>query len=424
MKRSVPLASAVLWLAMPVHAAQIVTPAQASVSASSGGVITFSPVYTVSTPQDGTVTGLGIRIHFNSSALQFNGVSKRFAYGLLPAGDVSTDTENYDADATTDKYFILPWVDVSGQWPGGNELPLTLASVSFTAKAGFTGSTMIRVSASGTVDGAVFQTTPMTVSVATGNASLKLKGFLQGAYNSTDGQMRDSLRSAGLLPLAQPYGYLGHQGAETTTATLLNTTGVDAPVDWVLVELRDKANASNRLAAKAALLQSDGDVVDAATGSSTLTFADTAPGSYYVALRHRNHLGVMTASPPSLTTTPVLVDFTASATALYGSDIRAQQGSTRLLPAGDASLDNKLIAAGPDNDKNAILAIVLADPANTGSHTNFQSAGYQFTDQNMDGKTLYSGPDNDVNGLLGNILLAPGNSTNSTNYILPGSLPQ
>jgi hypothetical protein len=425
MKQSVTLATAVLCLAMPVHATQIITPAQASLTVSSGGAVAFVPVYTVSAPENGVETGLGLRVHFNSSALQFNGVTSPFAYATQPVGEVTVDTENFDADPATDRYLILSWVDVTAQWPGVDELPLSLGTVQFGVKTGFSGTTQIRTSAADTADGTAFQSTPMAITVATtGNMALSVRGFLQGAYVAADGQMRDSLRTTGLLPLAQPYAYLGHTGNETTTTAMLNTTGGNAPVDWVLVELRDKANAKTRLTSQAVLLQRDGDVVDAATGSSTLGFTGVAAGSYYIALRHRNHLGMMSAAPLALSATPAVLDFTLATTPVYGGDVRIQQGSTLLLPGGDANNDNKLIADGPTNDKNAILGTVLSSPANAGMHTNFQLEGYYPSDLNLDGKTLFVGPGNEINTLLGNVLLSPANATHSTNYILPGSLPQ
>lgn len=425
MKHSVSLASVLLSLAMPVHATQIITPAETNLAVSSGSTVAFVPVYTVTAPENGLETGLGLRVHFNSNAVQFNGVTSSFAYGVQPVGEVTADTADFDADPTTDSYVILAWLDVTAQWPGADGLPLTLGSLSFSVKSGFVGTTYLRTTATDTADGAAFQSTPMQLSSAAAvSPTLKLRGLLQGAYVNTDGLMRDSLRTAGLIPTAQPYGSLGYTGNETTTSTVLNTTGNDAPVDWVLVELRDKTNTSSKLASKAALLQRDGDVVDAATGSTTLSFAGVTAGSYYVALRHRNHLGLMSAAPLNLSATPTLLDFTQTTTPIYGAEVRRAQGSALLLPTGDVNHDNKLIADGPDNDRNSVLSAVLASPSNPGAHTNFQLQGYFPSDLNMDGKTLYVGPDNDVNTLLANILLSPNNATLSTNYILPGSLPQ
>lgn len=425
MKYSIGLACLLLCLAMPIHATQIIQPSTAAITVSSGSVIVFKPVYTVATPDNGAETGLGLRVHFNANALQFKGVNNAFAYGLQPVGEVSVDSANLDADASTDRYLTLAWVDVTAQWPGADALPLTLGEVAFELLPGFAGTTYIRTSASDTADGLALQSTPMkvTVEALAEPVTLKLRGLLQGAYVSTEGRMRDSLRASGLVPLAQPYAAWGHKGTETTTTSLLATTGDDAPVDWVLVELRSQQSPYTRLASQAALLQRDGDIVDALTGSPTLSFK-VAPGDYYVALRHRNHLGVMSAAPLKLTASPSTLDFTHSTTPVYGNDVRISQSPVQLLPTGDANADFKLIADGPNNDKNTVLGVILASPENTGAHTNFQLPGYRATDMNLDGKTLYVGPDNDVNALLGNILLAPGNSTNSMNYMLPSSLPQ
>ncbi|MBK8338906.1 MAG: hemagglutinin protein, partial [Flavobacteriales bacterium] len=63
-------------------------------------------------------------------------------------------------------------------------------------------------------------------------------------------------------------------------------------MDWVVVELRDNTNPASIVASRAALIQRDGDVVS--TNGTTPVLFDQAPGIYRVALRHRNHLGVMT----------------------------------------------------------------------------------------------------------------------------------
>ena len=53
------------------------------------------------------------------------------------------------------------------------------------------------------------------------------------------------------------------------------------------------------LATRTALLQHDGDMVGF-DGVSPIAF-DAAPGGYAIAIRHRNHLGVMTAAGIALT---------------------------------------------------------------------------------------------------------------------------
>ncbi len=90
------------------------------------------------------------------------------------------------------------------------------------------------------------------------------KIFLQGPYNSSASLMNDQLRSAGLIPLTEPYtglGFtqLGSGGGERTWQAVLDVTGNDAIVDWVFVELRDKVTPSVKVATRCALVQRDGD---------------------------------------------------------------------------------------------------------------------------------------------------------------------
>ncbi|MBU2005032.1 MAG: hypothetical protein KKF08_06640, partial [Gammaproteobacteria bacterium] len=255
---------------------------------------------------------------------------------------------------------------------------------------------------------------------------LQLKLMLQGAYNSTTQLMQDDLRGKGLIPQVQPYnrGLYQYEGTEATTSALLATTDNNAPVDWVLVELRDSTSPTTIKARLAALVQRDGDVMDAATGSTTLQVPKMISGDYYVAIHHRNHLGVVTASAVSLNpSTATLVDFTRTSTAVWGSEARIMSGGNAMLWAGNANLDTRIIANGPSNDTGVIMGSLLMDPANLSVSSNYQLAGYQDTDINMDGLSIFAGPSNDVNLLLGNILLHPGNNTFSANYIISRQMP-
>ena len=255
---------------------------------------------------------------------------------------------------------------------------------------------------------------------------LQLKLMLQGAYNSTTQLMQADLRGKGLIPQIQPYnrGLYQYEGTEATTSALLATTDNNAPVDWVLVELRDSTNPTTIKARLAALVQRDGDVMDAATGSTTLQVPKMVSGDYYVAIHHRNHLGVVTASAVSLNpSTATLVDFTKTSTAVWGSNARIMSGGNAMLWAGNANLDTRIIANGPSNDTGVIMGSLLMDPANLSVSSNYQLAGYQDTDINMDGLSIFAGPSNDVNLLLGNILLHPGNNTFSANYIISRQMP-
>jgi len=255
---------------------------------------------------------------------------------------------------------------------------------------------------------------------------LHVRGFLQGSYDPAGNLMQDDLRQLGLIPLAQPYSdrmtAFKYRGKETTNAAELALTGKDASVDWVLVELRDAQNPRNRITAQAALLQRDGDVVNPLTNEAKLLVPNVPEGNYYVGLRHRNHLGVMTKDPVALSPTLTATDFTLPSFAVYGDYARLEAGDVAVMWAGEANNNNSLIASGPGNDTNVVLGTVLMHHSNTKVNSNFRLAGYYVSDLNMDGTTLYSGPSNDINLLMGNVLLHPGNATFAANYVAQGRL--
>lgn len=116
--------------------------------------------------------------------------------------------------------------------------------------------------------------------------------FLQGPYDSP-ASMTDDLRVSALIPLSTPYA----DGA-STTQDVLDVTGNNAIVDWVWVELRDKDDNTSVLESTSALLQRDGNVVST-DGVSPLSFS-LNQDTYFVAIAHYNHLGIITANPIAL----------------------------------------------------------------------------------------------------------------------------
>jgi hypothetical protein len=270
-------------------------------------------------------------------------------------------------------------------------------------------------------------TQTITVTILPGTVALQIHAWLQGAYNSSLQLMSDTLRTKSLLPSTQPYSIFGYQGTETLAPALLTTTGNDAIVDWVLVEIRDATTPTTIIKRFAALIQRDGDVVDSTTGSNTFTFnASVIPaGNYHISLRHRNHLGVMTGAAVALNySTPVAIDFGNTNTLSYGDNAQINTSTLTQLWGGDISLDNLAIAAGPNNDLSLILGNVLMAVNNTTMSTNYLEVGYKLSDLNMDGNTIFAGPNNDANLLLGNILMHPINANFASNYVIKGTLPK
>lgn len=114
---------------------------------------------------------------------------------------------------------------------------------------------------------------------------LDIRAHLGGAYDHTSDLMTDQLRAFGILPATDPY-----VGTASVAADVLATTGIRAPVDWVLVELRPTGDPAGGLTQLPALVLRDGSIV-AVDGYSPLR-AEVATGEYYLTLTHRNHLPV------------------------------------------------------------------------------------------------------------------------------------
>jgi hypothetical protein len=232
------------------------------------------------------------------------------------------------------------------------------------------------------------------------NLRLRLKAFLEGPYNTGAGTMSTALRSAGLVPLTEPYtaaGYphVGGSGA-TTTQAVLNVTGANAIVDWVVVELRNRLDTAVVLATRSALLQADGDVVGT-DGTSPVVFSLPAD-QYLVALRHRNHLGVLTANAVALSSTTTTLDLSNGSVALRGGSAATKLlGSARVLIAGDVVPDGVLRYTGGSNDRDPILARV------GGVTPTATLVGYFPEDVNLDGVVSYTGGNNDRDIILTNV---------------------
>ena len=244
-----------------------------------------------------------------------------------------------------------------------------------------------------------FNASCQCVGTPTGSVSLAPKVFLEGPFDAGTVLMHDSLRRQGLLPLSEPYTAQGLTlvggGSETTSIGTLATTGSNAIVDWVVVELRNSASPATVVHSLCALLQRDGDVV-ATNGTSALTFP-VAAGNYYVAVRHRNHLGAMTATAVALSSGSTTVDFTQPTTSTFGTQAQTTAAGRTLLWRGNVAFNTTLQYVGAGNDRDPILVRV------GGSTPNNVSNGYFVEDVNMDGTVRYVGAGNDRDPILVNV---------------------
>ncbi|MFZ1688089.1 MAG: hypothetical protein WAU70_11740 [Flavobacteriales bacterium] len=225
--------------------------------------------------------------------------------------------------------------------------------------------------------------------------TLRMRAWLEGPYVQAQSLMRDDLRAAGLIPAIDPY-----MGA-TVTPAVLSVTGNNAIVDWVLMELRINPENPIALASSSALIQRDGDIV-AADGVSAISF-NAAPGYYYVAVKHRNHLPIMTSIAFPIISIPNSLDLASSSSTPY---VRAAPftglprkiiGLHGLMWAGNVQWDDRLKYTNSSNDRDPILTAI------GGIIVTNTITGYRREDVNMDGVVKYVGINNDRDPILVNV---------------------
>ncbi|WP_422104215.1 HYR domain-containing protein [Winogradskyella sp.] len=189
---------------------------------------------------------------------------------------------------------------------------------------------------------------------------LKPLVFLQGAaINPNTGEgalMRDDLRVDDLIPTTSPYtdgltceDSVFDDGGTSGTGTTANNI-----VDWVWVELRDATDSTVVIDGRSALLQRDGDVVD--TDGLSVPGFRVPFGNYYVAIKHRNHVGIMTAATQTLGTTATAVDLSSNLATVEGGSnalVLLANGSYGMYSGdydGNAQVQNA--------DTNAVIQLI------------------------------------------------------------------
>ena len=152
--------------------------------------------------------------------------------------------------------------------------------------------------------------------------------FLEGAYVAANHAMRTNLSVTGALPATPPYA--ADRQAAPAAATNI--------VDWVLVELRAASNAVPA-ASRSARLTADGYIVSGSGSPDVLV--DVPTGSFHVAIKHRNHLAALSATPLTFTGGVTAFDFTLGPAQLSGGTNAAVQLEPGMwgLFAGDADGD-------------------------------------------------------------------------------------
>ncbi len=202
------------------------------------------------------------------------------------------------------------------------------------------------------------------------NCRVATRIFLEGAYRSASGTMSTALLQQDRLPLTQPYqgAPFNYDGDEAVNAV---PAGV---VDWVLLELRSELPDFTLVAQRAAFVTAQGNVVDL-DGSSAVSFENLPGGTYYLVVRHRNHLAVMSATA---------LNFQPGATVNYDfTDAMGRAYSEGADPMKELAPGVYGLIAG-DGDASGVVDVL--DRENVWLPQNGTAYSYQkYGDFNLDG---------------------------------------
>lgn len=228
--------------------------------------------------------------------------------------------------------------------PGGFQSSLKAPAISFLDSTDSGTFRLIVSTSGGCVDTAYHTVQARDTTTLFVNAS----AFLQGAYDpTTPGLMQDFLRQRGALTSIEPFSsrswFMTAGFNKQIRAPFMAQAGSDAPVDWVLVELRPAYRPDSILRAVPGIVRRDGKIVDV-DGTSLLRFDATVAGDYRVVIRHRNHLAIISQFAQRLSwQEPAIVDFRDPLFPTLGAPhSRWIQGGNAYLFSGDANADGEI----------------------------------------------------------------------------------
>lgn len=232
--------------------------------------------------------------------------------------------------------------------------------------------------------------------IANPSVEIRAKVYLQGAYLPSTGLMRTSLRSFNLLPAQQPFNTLPWNYTGTESFSSANAIPNNA-VDWVLVELRDPLGTNyNVLGSAAGILLSNGQIRSVADTSQGLTISGIMPNSnYYLAIKPRNHVAVMSATPVYCSMSTAY-NFTTDVNQAIKTANSYNLVVVRTLPnlattITTDSIKTWAIRAGDVNPNGRIemTALPTSDYFRWRSNA-FKIKQYEYADCNMDGYVTYA----------------------------------
>jgi regulation of enolase protein 1 (concanavalin A-like superfamily) len=136
-------------------------------------------------------------------------------------------------------------------------------------------------------------------------AALGLKLFLEGPFNTSTNLMNTTLKSGGSLATKFP-------GAAIPASA----------VDSINIEIRNASSGSGSSYRRyaPAWLMSDGSIRAFGDTAKNYVEFDTTGGSFYIVVRHRNHISVMSSTPQAISFAPAVYDFSTAQSKATGTN--------------------------------------------------------------------------------------------------------
>lgn len=219
---------------------------------------------------------------------------------------------------------------------------------------------------------------------------IDLQAFLAGAYNATNDNMDNTLNTLSLIPTTDPYSL-------ATTVSSIPATAVD----WVKIELRNKNDNTDVLFSFARFIDQSGQVIEENDGNFRMT--EVPMDAYYIAIKHRNHFGIISNSTVDLSSSPQLsfksTQITAYQSGASNAAMKEIESGVFALWEGDVNGDGTIVYNGGSSDRVGILDIV----GGVSNMSTVISGVYYTTDINMNGNVVYNGGSSDRIRILDNV---------------------
>jgi hypothetical protein len=208
-----------------------------------------------------------------------------------------------------------------------------------------------------------------------------VKVMLAGPYNTGTDEMDQSAAWRAVLDNTFPGGHVPGYAVDTITIELRDSVKFGSPT-------KRGPNAP-------AWLLTDGMIRSFTDTTKSYVEIEAPVGSYYVVVRHRNHLAIMSANPVALSHTAALYDFTTAQTQAYGTAPMQLVGTKYAMYSGDANQNGVVSFTGSPNDRDNILLLIGFSDL-----TNSVSGVYNNADFNLDGTVNFTGSPNDRDFIL------------------------